>query len=283
MRAPTLPELSPARLAEVAAANLVTHMSWVQERVPGMHVRADEQLVLVDSGLPCDTFNVVCRARLAPQTVADRVAGALTHFRGAARPFSWWVGPGDLPAELGDSLRAAGLEASESEVAMTADLDSLPAPPPSPPGLRIERVRTPEQVREYATVNAANWDPPDPNVLHFYDLAAPALLVPETPLWLYVGYFDGRAVASAELTVGGGVAGLYGVATRAAYRRRGIGGAMTLRPLQDAEAAGYRVAVLQASAEGVGVYARAGFGPTGRFTEYKPPAASLRRGADGAG
>jgi GNAT superfamily N-acetyltransferase len=131
-------------------------------------------------------------------------------------------------------------------------------------------VRTPEQVREFAAVNAANWDPPDPHVLRFYEAAAPVLLTPDSPLWLYVGYLGDCPVASAELTVGGGVVGLYGISTLAAYRRRGIGGALTLRPLRDARAAGYRVAVLQASADGVGVYARVGFVPTGRFTEYKP-------------
>jgi GNAT superfamily N-acetyltransferase len=270
MSAPGLRDLSATQLAEAAAANLVTHMSWVQGRVAGMHVQADDQLVLVDSGLPCDTFNVVCRARLAPPTVAERVAGALAYFHDASRPFSWWVGPGDLPADLGDALCAAGLEAAESEIGMAADLDALPAPAPLPPGLRIERVRSPEQVREYAAINAANWDPPDPHVLRFYEAAAPVLLGPDAPLWLYVGYLGDRPVASAELTVGGGVVGLYGIATRAAYRRRGIGGALTVWPLRDARAAGFRVAVLQASADGVGVYARVGFVPTGPFTEYKP-------------
>jgi hypothetical protein len=46
---------------------------------------------------------------------------------------------------------------------------------------------------------------------------------------------------------------------------------MTLRPLVDARAAGYHTAVLQAAPDGVGVYARLGFAPTGRYTEYKPP------------
>jgi hypothetical protein len=258
-------------LAEAADANLVVHMSWVQRHVEGMRVLDDDRLVIVDTGLPCDTFNVVCRARLTADSAREAAAAAIAHFRDAGRPFSWWVGPGDRPPDLGEILQAAGLEAAESEVAMAADLATLDETAEPPRGLRIERARTTEQVRDFAAVNAANWDPPDPDVLRFYEAATPALLAPDAPLWLYVGYLDDRPVAASELTLGGGVAGLYGVSTLVPYRRRGIGGAMTLRPLLDARAAGYRTAVLQASAEGAGVYARIGFKAFGRITEYKPP------------
>jgi hypothetical protein len=263
--------MSPSHLASAAGANLVTHMSWVQRQVAGMMVREDEQLVLVDSGLPCDTFNVVCRARLACDSVERRVATAIDYFRTVARPFSWWVGPGDLPLNLGDYLQLAGLEAAESEVAMAVDLAELRDTESGPRGLRVERVTTIEQAQEFAQINAANWDPPDPDVIRFYGLAAPALLAGDSPIWLYLGTLDGVPVATAELTVTGDVVGLYAVSTREAFRRRGIGGGMTLQPLLIARHAGCRAAVLQASAEGVSVYARIGFSPVGQFTEYKPP------------
>jgi hypothetical protein len=263
--------MSATELAEAADANLVTHLSWVHRRVGGMRVQEDDELVIVDSGLPCDTFNVIARARLTPHTARSRVAAAVAYFRIVSRPFSWWVGPADRPADLGQILLAVGLEVAESELAMAADLDALDESAERPPGLRIERARTPEQVGHYAAINAANWDPPDPAVLRFCQAAVPVLLAADSPLWLYVGYLGDQPVAASELTVGGAVVGLYGISTRAPYRRRGFGTAMTLRPLVDARAAGYRTAVLQAAPDGVGVYARLGFAPTGRYTEYKPP------------
>jgi GNAT superfamily N-acetyltransferase len=264
--------MTDAELADAAAANMATHVSWAPRRVAGMTVRDDADLLVVDSGLPCDTFNCVCRARLDPPTLGRRVAEVITQFRAARRPFSWWVGPADRPADLGNRLRAAGLEGAESEVAMAADLADLSDSPPAPADLRIERVTRPGQVRDFAAVTAANWTPPDADVLRFYAAAAAALLAADSPIWLYVGYLGGESVATAELTVAGGVVGLYGVATLAAHRRRGIGGALTHRPLADARAAGHRTAVLQASAAGAGVYARLGFAPVGRYTEYKPAA-----------
>ncbi len=52
--------------ADLASADaiLVVHVIWAPQRTPGMRVIDDRGVVLVDSGLPCDTFNFICRARL---------------------------------------------------------------------------------------------------------------------------------------------------------------------------------------------------------------------------
>jgi ribosomal protein S18 acetylase RimI-like enzyme len=207
---------------------------------------------------------------MADVAAQQRVTAVLEYFRIVSRPFSWWMGPADRPANLGELLVEAGLEAAESELAMAADLDALGRTDLSPQGLRIERVQTPEQLEQYAAISAANWDPPDEYVIEFFKRAMPLLLTGDAPLWLYLGYLGEQPVASAELTVGGGVAGLYGISTLAPFRRRGIGSAMTVRPLLDARAGGYRTAILQAAPDGIGVYTRIGFTPTGRITEHKP-------------
>ena len=112
----------------------------------------------------------------------------------------------------------------------------------------------------------------DAEALRYYQLAASVLLQPAAPQWLYLGCLEGQPVATAELTIAGGVAGLYNITTLPAYRGRGIGSAMTWQPLLDARAAGLGAAVLQAADAGVNVYRRIGFAPFGVITEYKPPA-----------
>lgn len=260
---------SSTELAEAADANLVTHATWALERTPGMRVSRDLGVVLTDSGLPCDTFNLVCRARLTEGEAQAGIRAALAFYRAARRPFTWWVGPADQPANLGDLLISAGFAPAETEIAMAADLASLPAAP-VPVGLEIRRARSATELHDFACVVAANWDPPDPEVLRFYALTAPALLEPDAPLGFYVGYLAGEPVASAELTLGGGVAGLYSICTLEAYRRQGIGTAMALQPLLDARASGVATAVLQAAVAGVGIYTRVGFAGFGGITEYKP-------------
>ena len=262
---PLLPDLPLA-----ADENLAAHASWATTHLEGARVQRDDELVLVDSGMPCDTFNYVCRARLAPTTAQRRVREAIAHFE--ARPFSWWLGPGYTPAHLPELLREAGLTEAESEVAMALDLATLSPAGPEVPGLEIRRVRTTVDLRAFAALAAANWEPPDPWVLRFYERAAGALLAPEAPRRLYLGTVAGVPVATAEATLGGGVVGLYNISTRPDFRRRGIGLAMTHAPLAEAAADGVTTAILQAAAAGVGVYERLGFRPFGMITEFKPPA-----------
>jgi GNAT superfamily N-acetyltransferase len=261
---------SAVELVEAAATNLAVHVSWVHQQTPGMRAAIAPDLVVVDSGLPQDTFNVVCHARLDPHTAAARVADVVTSFAHTTRPFAWWLMPGDHPSDLAAILCAAGLRPADSELAMAADLAALGRIAEEPLGLQIERVRTLPQLHDFAAIVAGGWMPPDPAVLRFYELAASALLQPAAPLWLYVGYLDDLPVATAELTVGGGVVGLYNVITAEGYRRRGIGRALTTRPLLDARVAGFTTAVLQATEAGARVYRQLGFTPFGAITEYKP-------------
>ena len=264
-------EVSSTELAEATDANFVVHVSWVLERSPGMRVSDKLGIVLADSSLTCDTFNLACRTRLTTAQASQRICQAITFFHRVGRPFSWWVGPADQPSDLGDLLVNAGLLRAETEMAMVADLSALRTYNVSPGGLEICRVRTVAELQSFAKITAANWSPPDPEVLRFYELAASFLLTPDSPQWLYIGYLAGKPVATAELVLGGGVVGLYNISTLEAYRRRGIGTALTLQPLLDARNSGFYTGVLQAAADGVGIYTRLGFKHFGDITEYKPP------------
>lgn len=259
-----------ADVAERADAAFVTHVIWALERTPGMSCRVTPELVLADSGLACDTFNFICRSRLTPAAAPGAAKEALAYFAGVERPFSWWVGPADRPALLGAILEALGLERAETELAMALALETLPESLPSVPGLEVRRVRTGEDLETLARLSAANWTPPDPDVLTFYRRTATALLDPSSPQWLYLGCADGDAVATAEAAVAGGTVALFNISTVERFRGRGIGSRMTWQPLCDARAAGCDLGVLQAAEAGIGLYRRLGFRAFGRITEYKP-------------
>jgi hypothetical protein len=167
-----LPEDTAAR----ADATFVVHATWAAMRTPGMLARVDTELVLADSGLPCDTFNIVCRARLAGPRSLERCRDAVAHFRRVRRPFSWWLGPADEPDGLGAMLESVGLQRADSELAMAAWLDALPDDVPEVPGLEVRRVRTRPDLETWAAVTASNWTPPDAQVMAFYQRTSEALL-----------------------------------------------------------------------------------------------------------
>lgn len=79
---------------------------------------------------------------------------------------------------------------------------------------------------------------------------------------------NGVACATSACHVFGEYAQIFFVNTEPAYRRRGIGQAMTIGAVAAAASLGARHAILHATADGTSVYQRVGFDPVGMLTRY---------------
>ncbi|MBM4418405.1 MAG: GNAT family N-acetyltransferase [Chloroflexi bacterium] len=249
--------------------NLLTHVTWIHSHLPLARAFVTPEIAIADSGFATDTFNIVMRARMSKRRAGVAIPATVARMAGYGRPYCWWHGPLDTPADLPARLEGAGLARAGESLAMVADLDDLPSVV-IPPALTIRRATTVAEVLDFARVVAANWSPPDDAVVAFYTAGAPFILRPDSPIDLYVGRVDGEPVAAAELCLVDSVAGLYSVCTREAHRRRGYGTALTLHALHDAREDGAEVGALQAADQGQRIYARAGFRTVGVYREYKP-------------
>ena len=147
---------------------------------------------------------------------------------------------------------------------------ALPTPassPGSPPGLRVERVRTPEELVAFRETAFRGFGYPVTAARTF--LGEHLLALPHAQL--YSGLVDGGVVATSMLIATGRVAGIYWVATLEEHRGRGHGEALTWAAVRGGRELGCSIASLQASRLGRPVYARMGFEHVLDYAHFLPP------------
>lgn len=206
--------------------------------------------------IPFPLFNSVFRARLAPQQVDPTIRSVIA--RGTARqvPVMWWTGPQTQPVDLARHLEANGFMHADHEPGMAVDLMKLNEDCTTLPGASIQQVSDAETLSRWCQVCATGFEMPDFVADAMFDFMCHVDLSASRP---YLGWLDGQPVATSLLVLAAGVAGVYNVTTIAEARQKGMGAIMTLTPLCDARATGYRVGILHASKMGVGVHRRLGF------------------------
>jgi GNAT superfamily N-acetyltransferase len=231
--------------------------------------------------LPSAEVNVAADARLGDGDAADRSIAATIELFGG-RPFFWWVGEDDTPADLGERLNRLGVGYLDDVPGMAMVLADLAAPGEAPPpaGLRIEPVLDPAAIEAFHAVLVQGF-PEDFIDDHVQAAIADASVrvaieteyrEPNRLPTRWVGTVDGTPVTTTRLHTAAGVAGIYAVVTAADARRRGYGEAITRHVLHAARDAGLRIATLQASSAGRGVYERIGFRERYRYRlhEWRP-------------
>jgi ribosomal protein S18 acetylase RimI-like enzyme len=212
------------------------------------------ELLWVSTALPFPFLNGVVRTNLTPDTVDAAVVVTLDHFKQRNVPALWLIGPSSQPADLGRTLVAHGLSHMSEDPGMAMDLHRLNDNIPSPAGLIIERVNDATALRIWCGFTD------QPGLADaLFELGMAIGFGIERPLSHYLGWLNGKPVATASLVLGGGVVGICNVMTIPEAQRQGIGSLMTAVPLREARSMGYRIGVLQSTKMGLNVYRRLGF------------------------
>ena len=151
---------------------------------------------------------------------------------------------------------------------MAVDLKALNESLHRPPGFEVELVNDAKSLQKWSEVLTAAFPLPEFVARPMFDFCFTLGFGKTSPMRNYYGRLNGEVIATSSLFLGAGVAGIYNVATLPKARRQGIGIAMTLEPLCEARALGYRVGILSSSQLGVGVYRKLGFKEYCKIGQY---------------
>ena len=256
--------------ALIAAIESNQFAFWANLRnLPQVEFRDDDEMLWLITGIPLAGFNVVGRAQFATHEIDPGIDETLAHFQSRRVPMLWAVGPSTQPTNLGEHLQAHGLAHTEDSPAMAVNLLTLNEERFELPTLTIVCVSDLEMLKRWTQVWCIGFESPDFVQGVIFDMEASLGLGEHLPRRFYLGFLKGEPVATSLLFLGAGVAGIYGVATIPDARRQGIGAAMTLAPLREARAMGYRIGALFSSPMGLGVYRRLGFQQYFKFGHYE--------------
>ena len=190
----------------------------------------------------------------------DDIGGFADYYRARKCLFTWLTWPhDDDAAELTQALEAIGLEKVDEISGMSLSLTDWTYEAPSIPGFVIEPIRTPSEMNRFRDIVPSVFGLEGEAGEVFVQISEAAAFCENAVFRHYVGFLDGEPAAAVTAVHDGETIGIYNVATLEAYRRRGLGGALTAHALREGQAAGGRLAVLQASRMAKSVYQAIGF------------------------
>jgi GNAT superfamily N-acetyltransferase len=247
--------------------NFLAHATRMVSLCPEMKTECSDTVSYADSGLPCDTFNIVHitdGAALPERKLTDIVG----HFREQKSDFCIWITQENLTENIASLLQQLNLQQQGQEVGMILRLsDYIPIESAKHPHIHVVDNLT--KLDNFSKVLAANWSPPDPHVIAYYQATADYYLNHANGSTLYTYYHDKKPIATVELfETDTDTIGIYGLATLEDARGQGIGSALMTHALNTAKERGFKQVVLQASESGIGIYKKLGFKACTTYMEF---------------
>ena len=265
------PVPDPARLRERPATDLLRAIraNWNEYYIhlgeaPGVELFQGMHMSWTLTAIPDAFLNAVFRTNLPTDGADSAIDEAVAHFVAKRIPVVSWLTP---EPDVGARLLARGLTFLEGGRGMAADLADLPDGDPIPPGVTIVAVEDRAGMQSWCRVMRIGFgtsQSAEPDLLALFGAIGSG-----PRMRTYLALLDGHPVATSQVFLGAGVAGIYQVTCLPDARGRGIGTAVTMAALLEARRRGYAVAILQASDLGYPVYRRLGFREYGRLNEYR--------------
>jgi len=254
--------VAPPDLVAAIENNTLEYWRAICRVIPNARLHDGPDGAWFHTDIPFFPFNQVLR--FADGNVDDVFAA----FRARSQPFCWNVGPASRPTGLSARIQARSPDRSGGMPAMAIDLSRGFDAPVLAEGVVIERVAGADDLDRWATAYRDGFGLPPGFVDALGGAYATIGFASDAPFRHYVALLRGTPVASSTMFCHDGLASLWHITTLPDARGRGIGGAMTIVPLQDARELGCHTGILYASEMGTPLYQRLGFRELFRIEQY---------------
>jgi GNAT superfamily N-acetyltransferase len=202
------------------------------------------------------------------------IARQVAFFAQRGEPFEWKLHGHDLPRDLPERLRAAGFAPDPQETVMVAPVGAIAREVAPPAGVALRRATPGADLERIGELESRVWA--REHVWLAAELSADLALAPEA-LVIVLAEAAGEVVSAAwmRLELGTPFARLYGGATLAEWRGRGIYRALVAQRAGLAARRGYRYLQVDASDDSRPILARLGFAAITTTTPFmwSPPGA----------
>ena len=220
---------------------------------------AAKSMHAMSSGIPTDDLNWAWNERPLTSEGIKGIKRIKNYYEQLSLPFWWWVYPSGQSPFIKKMMENEGLHFIRTMPCLAADLSALTLPMSSPAVIDIALVQGKKDLDLWEKISFAGFEMDGASQKQYQKFVASFDMQAASPQKLLLACFEGKPAATALLFFSQDAAGIYFVATLPAFRKRGVGLAVTLAAMQHAKQAGFQYIILQSSEAGLNVYKQAGF------------------------
>ena len=217
-----------------------------------------DDMVLLSHGLPHHYGNGVYFTQFNEDEANKKIENAIEFFSERNVPFLWFVDPETKPEDMPSRLTKHGLQNVGEYKAMASNLNTIKNQLGEPTGFEIKQVKNKSDMKTFWNIWYRGYEYPEFLYDNFYETSIKKK-IRHPDRQLYIGYLEGKPVATSHLLMGGGAAGLWWVTVLPEARGKGIGTFISQWTIMKGKDNGYKLSTLYSTEMGHPIYKKIGF------------------------